>query len=235
LSIECKLIISLLKLTKNEAVLIETVNTDARLPLGTSIKLLQKMQNEGLVYLKSEKVEVDNNNRLKLAIKAASLGADMQNLSHLLCWQEFEEMAAFALRNNGYLVTNNVRFKSGNRRWEMDVIGCKKPLVICIDCKHWQHSIAPSTLEKIVDAQIQRTEALACCLPNPKLKLECTKWKEAKFTPAVLSLMPSSFKFVDNVPVVPILQMLDFILQLPVYMDLVMFLTKTFCSLDHNF
>jgi Holliday junction resolvase-like predicted endonuclease len=234
-SIECNLIISLLKLPKNEPALIENVNRDARLPSKFTRKLLEIMQNEGLVYLKADCVEVYSSSRLELAVKAATLGADMQHVGRLLCWQEFEEMAAYSLKNNGYSVLNNVHFKQGGRRWEMDVVGCKKPLVLCIDCKHWQHTIAPSALQKIVDAQVQRTRAMAGSLPNAKLKLDCTKWKEAKFIPAILSLVPSSFKFIDEIPIVPILSLQDFIVQLPVYMDSVKFFSRSFVSLGHDF
>ena len=235
MSVERNLIISLLKLTKEGPVLTESVNRDARIPSATARKLLGKLQNEGLVYLKSESVEVDSSMRLKLAVKGASLGADVEHISNLLCWQEFEEIAAFALKNNGYMVANNVRFKNAARKWEIDVVGCKKPLVVCIDCKHWQHAIAPSALRRIVDSQVERTKALADLLPNISLKLDCTKWSEAKFVPAILSLMPSSFKFYDKVPIVPILQLQDFISQLPVYTESLKYFSKTFNSLSHNF
>jgi Holliday junction resolvase-like predicted endonuclease len=235
MSVERNLIISLLKLTKEGPVLTESVNRDARIPSATARKLLGKLQNEGLVYLKSESVEVDSSMRLKLAVKAASLGADVEHISNLLCWQEFEEIAAFALKNNGYAVANNVRFKHVARKWEIDVVGCKKPLVICIDCKHWQHAIAPSVLKRIVDLQVERTRALVDSLPSISLKLECTKWSNAKFIPSVLSLMPSSFKFYDKVPVVPIFQLQDFLNQLPAYTESLKFFPKTFNSLSHNF
>ncbi|MCX6644656.1 MAG: nuclease-related domain-containing protein [Candidatus Bathyarchaeota archaeon] len=235
MSVERNLIISLLKLTKEGPVLTESVNRDARIPSATARKLLGKLQNEGLVYLKSESVEVDSSMRLKLAVKAASLGADVEHISNLLCWQEFEEIAAFALKNNGYAVANNVRFKHVARKWEIDVVGCKKPLVICIDCKHWQHAIAPSVLKRIVDLQVERTRALVDSLPNISLNLECTKWSNAKFIPSVLSLMPSSFKFYDKVPVVPIFQLQDFLNQLPAYTESLKFFPKTFNSLSHNF
>jgi Holliday junction resolvase-like predicted endonuclease len=235
MSVERNLIISLLKLTKEGPVLTESVNRYARIPSATARKLLGKLQNEGLVYLKSESVEVDSSMRLKLAVKAASLGADVEHISNLLCWQEFEEIAAFALKNNGYAVANNVRFKHVARKWEIDVVGCKKPLVICIDCKHWQHAIAPSVLKRIVDLQVERTRALVDSLPSISLKLECTKWSNAKFIPSVLSLMPSSFKFYDKVPVVPIFQLQDFLNQLPAYTESLKFFPKTFNSLSHNF
>ncbi len=222
-------------MTNKGPALIEDVKNDARIPSAVASNLLGKLQNECLIYLKTDIIEVDSNCRLKLAVKAASLGADIERISDLLCWQEFEEIGALALRNNGYIVRNNVRFKHGGRRWEIDVVGCKKPLVVCIDCKHWQRAMAPSVLRRIVDEQAQRTHALAESLPNIALKLECQRWEKAKFIPSVLSLIPSANKFQDKVPVVPVLQLQDFISQLPAYIETLKFFPKTFSNLSHDF
>ena len=235
MSVERNLLISLLKLTKNGAVLTETVNSDAKVPAITARKLLCKLQNEELVYLKDGNVEASGTARLKLAIKAASLGADVEQLSHLLCWQEFEEIAAFALQNYGYTALNNVRFKNTERKFEIDVVGCKKPLVLCIDCKHWHHSISPSALRRIVEAQIERTKSFADSLPNPKLNFECTQWDNAKFFPIILALWPSAFKFYYEVPIVPVFQLQDFLNQLPVYTESLKYFSRSFKGLGHNF
>jgi Holliday junction resolvase-like predicted endonuclease len=235
MSVERNLVISLLKLSKEGTVLIESVKKEARTTSSVTLKLLDKLQTENLIYLKTNSIEINNNSRLKLAVKAAYLGADIEHISDLLCWQEFEEIAALALKNNGYVVKNNVRFKHEGKRWEIDVVGCKKPLVICIDCKQWQRAISPSALHKIVDLQTQRTLALADSLPNIALKLESDKWEKAKFIPAVLSLIPSTYKFCRKVPVVPVLQLQDFICQLPAYTESLKFFTKTFKNLTHEF
>jgi Holliday junction resolvase-like predicted endonuclease len=234
MSVERNLVISLLKLTKEGSVLIESVNKEARIPSVVTIKLLDKLQNENLIYLKPNSIEVDSNCRLKLAIKAAFLGADIEHISDLLRWQEFEEIAALVLKNNGYVVKNNVRFKHEGKRWEIDVVGCKKPLVICIDCKHWQRAISSSALHRIVDLQSQRTLALADILPNISLQLEFAKWEKAKFIPAVLSLVPSTFKFCQKVPVVPVLQLQDFLCQLPAYTESLKFFSKSIRNLSHD-
>jgi hypothetical protein len=234
MSIERNLIISLLKLTSKGPVLTELVKMDARLPSAAMNKLLGKLQREGLVNLKQGSVEAESESRLKLAVQALTLGADIEDVSNLLCWQEFEEIAGFALKNNGYLVSNNVRFKQSGRRREIDVVGCKKPLVICIDCKHWQHSITPSALKRIVDLQIQRTRALADSLPSPSLKLECAGWSDAKFMPTILTLVPCAFKFYYEVPIVPILQLQDFLNQLSAYPENLKFFNKTFSKLVHD-
>lgn len=232
--VERNLLISLLKLTKKKAVLIENVKQDSHLTSSIVVKLLENLQNEGAVYLKNGAVETDNHGRLKIAIKALALGADVEAVSNLLHWQEFEEIAAVALERNSYVATKNVRFKSAGRRWEIDVVGCKKPIVLCIDCKHWHHGMTPSALKQIAEAQAKRTRVLAESLPSADLKIECTKWKGARFVPAILSLVHSSFKFYEQVPIVPVLQLQDFLNQLPAYTDSLKVVTREFEHLRHD-
>ena len=226
--IERDLLTSLLKLTKDGPVIIESVNQDSRIASDIVKKLLKKLQNEDLLYLNGNTVEADSSKRLRLAVEAVSLGADVERISSFLRWQEFEDMAALALERNGYAVAKNMRFKYAGRRWEIDVVGCRKPLVLCLDCKHWQRGVKPSASRKIVEAQAERAHALADILPSPKLKVNCVKWNEAKFIPVIVSLIPSSFKFYDDVPVVPVLQLQDFLIQLPAYVESLKYFTKKF-------
>jgi Holliday junction resolvase-like predicted endonuclease len=234
MSVERNLLISLLKLTKNCPVLTEDLKKDARITTEVAGKLLENIQNEGMVYLKNGVVVSNSWGRLKIAIRALSLGADVEAVSNLLCWQEFEEIAAVALERNGYVAAKNVRFKQEGRRWEIDVVGCKKPLVLCVDCKHWHHGLSPSVLKRIAEAQAQRTRALAESLPSTNIKVECVKWERAKFVPAVLSLIHGCFKFYDQVPIVPVLQLQDFLTQLPAYTDSLKYFSKTFSHLRHD-
>ncbi|MEM4733177.1 MAG: restriction endonuclease, partial [Candidatus Bathyarchaeia archaeon] len=145
MSVEIEVLISLIKLTQNGAVLIEDVNNAIRLPKDIIRDLLEKFQNEELLNLQSGIVKITRDKRLRLAIKAVSLGADVEHVSSFLRWQEFEDIAAAALERNGYSVVENLHFKHQGRRWEIDVVGCKKPLVVCIDCKHWGR-VVPSAL-----------------------------------------------------------------------------------------
>ena len=231
MAVELNLLISLLKLTKDGSVLIEDAKRDARLPSEVMENLLGKLQSQGIVYLKSNFVEVGTCGRLSLAVKAISLGGDVERVSGLLCWQEFEEIAAAVLRRNGYIVVKNLRFKHEGKRWEIDVVGCRKPLVVCIDCKHYHHGMSPSVMQKIVEAQAQRAKALADTLPNVKINLECVGWDRAKFVPAVLSLLPSRSKFYVDVPIVPVLQLQDFINQLPIQVESLAYFPKKFSHL----
>jgi Holliday junction resolvase-like predicted endonuclease len=231
MAIDRDLLISLLKLTKDGHVLTKNVNQSTKIASNIALQMLKKLQNEDLIYLDNDFVELTSDSRLRLAVRAVSLGADVEHVSSLLRWQEFEAIAAVALEKNGYITAKNVRFKHVGRRWEIDVVGCRKPLVLCVDCKRWQRGVAPSALGKIVEAQVERTQALAETLPSPALRVECVKWQKAKFVPVILSLIPSSFKFYDGVPVVPVLQLQDFLIQLPAFVKEFTVFTKEFSHL----
>ncbi|MCL2135803.1 MAG: NERD domain-containing protein [Candidatus Bathyarchaeota archaeon] len=234
MSTERNLIFSLLKLTQKTPTLTKHLKNDTNLPIETIYDILEKLQSENLLSMDNGIVKVSINDRLKLAVKAVTLGADIEYVSDQLCWQEFEEITAMALRNNNFTVYKNVRFKTPNRKWEIDVVGCKQPLTICIDCKHWTHTIAPTTLTKIANAQADRTKALTETLPNPKLQLECTKWKTVQFIPTILSLTQNSQKFHNNIPIVPILQLQNFLNQLPAYVHQLKTYPKMFSHINQT-
>lgn len=230
MDIEQNMAIAILKLTRNGPVTQQLINIDAKIPSQIAGNLLKKLQKDGLVYLRKDFVETNAEQRLRLAVYAINLGADLEQTSSFLLWQEFEGMAAFALERNGYRATKNVRFKHAGRKWEIDIVGCRRPLVVCIDCKHWHHGATLSTLRKIVEEQVERTQALAKSLPSPVVKIECASWEKAKFVPAVLSLVMGRLKFHEDVPVVPVLQLQDFLTQLPLHVDSL----KHFLSLNHD-
>ena len=215
----CEVIISILKVSKGEPISHELVKKEAKLPSETTERLLQMLQSYGLVYLLDGFVQTSVSQRVRLAARALELGADYERVSGFLGWKEFESIAAVALEKHGYTVKLNLRFRHGGRRWEMDIVACRRPLVVCVDCKHWRHGLYPSKLRGVVDEQVKRTVAFSESLQNPSVKLECASWEEARFVPVVVSLVPASFKFHNGTPVVPILQLQDFLVQLPMCSD----------------
>ncbi len=234
MTVELNLLISILKLTVNKPALFEDIKNDGRVPQSSLLTLMKRWQSENLVKLNGAYVEVESNARLELAARAISLGADVEVISNFLRWQEFECIAATALENFGYAVQKNVHFKQGARRWEIDVVGCRKPLVICIDCKSWHHSLSPSSIRRVVEAQVMRTRALADAMPNADICLKCATWDAAKFVPVVIVLMQGRFKFCDEVPIVPILQLRDFLSQMPLELESLKYFVKDFAHLGNN-
>jgi Holliday junction resolvase-like predicted endonuclease len=224
LNIEPDVLIAILKLTNEGPVLYESVKNHVRFPSSVVKTLLQRLQNDGLVNVQDKMLDVTTLQRLELAICALNKGADLEKVSSLLHWKEFEAMVAVAFENNGYSVRKNLRFKHDGRRHEIDVVGYRRPLVVCVDCKHWHHSMGNATMERIAKEQIARVRALVGCLPDPKIDLEIQSWKSARFVPVILSLVVDKSKFSSGVPIVPILQVRDFLNQLPAYRDSMLYI-----------
>jgi len=217
MNIERNLIISILKLTQNGPISKEIVKKDTIVASEIAEKIFRKLHDSGLVYLRENFLEADSLQRLKLTVYALQLGADLEHVSSFLGWKEFESIAAIAFERNGYHVLRNLRFKHLDHRWEIDIVGFRKPKVLCVDCKHWRHNFSPSVLKRIVEEQVTRTLALAEISSSMISKMEWASWKKVKFFPVILSLLSGRFKFYENVPIVPILQLQDFINKLPAH------------------
>lgn len=215
LNIEAETIISLLKLSREGPVSHEALKQDAKMPSSAITRLLRKLQNDGLINLKESLAEADTLNRLKLAVRAVQLGADLERVSRLLHWQEFEAIAAYSFEHNGYRVFRNVHFKHDERRYEVDIAACQGKLIVCTDCKHWKRGLAPSVLNRVIKEQVQRTFALSEALPNPKIRISILPKGPTIFIPAILTLVPTKLKLFDDVPVVSVLQSQDFLNELP--------------------
>ncbi|MDH7564498.1 MAG: restriction endonuclease [Candidatus Bathyarchaeota archaeon] len=217
MNVEKELIISILKLTRNGLVSHELISKDATIGSRLTRELLQEMQNDDLVNFKGSLVETSSLQRFKLAIQALHLRADLERVAGFLTWQEFEHIAAFAFEQNGFNVHRNFHFTYEQRRYEIDIVACKRPLVVCADCKHWHRHLPPSSLKEVVKEQVARASVFAS-FSKGRDQLGCA-WADAKIIPAVLTLTEGHPKFLEKVPVVPILQLQDFILQLPAYAD----------------
>lgn len=227
--------LSILKSTKKNPIeLIEIIN-DMRIDADNIMCFLRQFQNKNLIDIKDNVIKTNSYNRIILAVRAIELGADIEKVAGLLQWKEFEGIASLVLEKNNFIVKKNFRFTYLKKKNEIDVIGLKKPIILCIDCKHWKKELKISSLKKIVANQIKRTKNLIKFLPNISTKIECTSWDYGIFIPAILSLIPTRHKFHESVPIIPILKFQDFLNQMLGNMEKIRLFQKSFHQLDQNF
>jgi len=212
---EKDIIVSLLRLTKTGPIQKELLRKDARVSVQGLDEALRKFFEAGFIRQQRGLVEASSSQRVSMAVQAIKLGADFERVCKFLEWNEFESIAAQAFQANGFRVLRNFRFKQAGKRWEIDVLSCREPLIVCVDCKHWRRGWSRAATVKAVEAQVERTRAFAEALPNYYQKAQLTEWKSATLVPLILSLVHGPFKFHNNVPIVPVLQLRDFINELP--------------------
>jgi Holliday junction resolvase-like predicted endonuclease len=215
MTVEKEVVLALLRLTRSGPTSKISLTRNLRIPAQLVDQILEKLHQGGLFQTYGSMIETTSSQRIKMAIHALEVGADFELACRMLSWAEFEGIAAQAFEANGCLAIRNFHFKCASRKWEIDILALRKPLVLCVDCKHWKRGWQRAAIEKAVEEQLKRTEALANALPDYHYKAKIERWQTCSFFPIVLSLMPGPYKSYDDVPVVPILQVQDFINELP--------------------
>ena len=203
--------ISLLKHTNCGPVAEEAIAMDANVPVQVANNILKELREMGFIEFENKLIELSSNQRVKLAIHAINHGTDIERVCKVLEWKEFENFAATAFEKNNFAVKRRFRFKASGRRWEIDVVAYSEPIIVCVDCKRWRRGWGNSAIRKIAAAQAQRTEVLAKNLQDIQGKIGLENWKKAFLFPVILSLFPGPVKFYSKVPVVPILQLQNFL------------------------
>ena len=135
-------------------------------------------------------------NKLKSVLLAIKIGIPIEEASRSVDWKDFEGLVAEILESKNFEVVRNFRMKKPTM--EIDVVGIHLGTVVLVDCKHWKR-MTNSALEKIVLRQIDR------------VKHYVASTDEVVAAPVIVTLYQEETRFVNKVPIVPIMQLSSFI------------------------
>jgi Holliday junction resolvase-like predicted endonuclease len=216
---ERSVLVLLLKLTKEGATELDLICQEANVSPQIVKGVLKKHANLITYEPQSGSVSASSKQRLRLVLKMIGQGADIERVSDSLTWLEFEDLSIMAFKANDYETKKHFRFKWADRRWEIDILAQKEPLIVCADCKQWHRGWSGSGSRKAAEMQSERAKKLSEATKSLGDKLGIKDWRHAQFIPMVLSLAPGNQKFFNGVPIVPVLQLRDFLISMPAYLD----------------
>ena len=174
-------------------------------------ELLYTLVQNGIGTLNDDVVDFDiPNDRLRTALFAINLGADLEVVSEYLNWKDFESLTGVILEAKDFEVTKNLILTKP--RMEIDVIGKKMDIALLIDCKHWKN-MSKSELDKIVKKQIERVKHFVST-------------ENMSALPVIVTLHQESIQFVGNVPIVPIMKLSSFLDEFAGNLDSLKFVEK---------
>ncbi|HXZ98357.1 MAG TPA: restriction endonuclease [Candidatus Acidoferrum sp.] len=185
--------------------------------------LLLGLQEAGMVTLRDEEIQVTPEQRMRIAELAISMGADPENVARQLRWQEFEGLVASILGLEGYATANHFIFRHASRKYEIDVLGAKERMILCVDCKHWHHGWAPSKIMAAARSQLVRVQSLSQVFSLYEKKHRIVSWRSVRLLPVVLTLADVSLKLMDGVPIVSALRFKDFLCQVSPWIETLRF------------
>ena len=173
--------------------------------LGIDDELLYELR--GVVDVRNGFIRVVD--PIGLAMIIIKLGVDVEAVSRLLSWRDFEKLCVEALRNHGFEVKAPLRFKYEDRRYEVDIVAFKHQVMLIIDCKHWMMRSGQSS--KIREASVKHLDK---CVKLARLR------KTGFTIPLIVTLMDLGFKQpVEGVLIVPIFKLNSFLLGFESHID----------------
>jgi hypothetical protein len=143
--------------------------------------------------------------RIKTSLLSLELGCDIQECSKLLSWKDFEYFASELL--NLFEYNTKVNIVLSKPRAQLDVIGTKNNFAITIDCKHWKYN-NNTNLSIYAEKQKRRSQ----------LWLDRQK-STRTVLPMIITLFSPNFRFIQGVPLVPILALKSFLSDFDKYED----------------
>lgn len=208
---QTKVVISVLKHTANGKTVKQIVAREAKVPVSVANIILGNLHEFGLIEDNNNQIDLSSSQRVKLALYAINQGTDVESICKFLEWKEFENFSAQVFEKSNFKVKRNFRFKAAQRRWEIDVVAYSEPIIVCVDCKRWRRGWGNSAITRVAGAQARRTQVLANSFHVLQQKIDLSNWTQATLFPVILSLFPGQVKFYNKVPVVPILQIQNFV------------------------
>jgi len=181
--VEKKILISILKHTKESQTSYGKLQQSVRVTNEVLESVLKKLASEKLIEKNEDALDASMSQRLGIAIKAINYGADFERVSRALGWLEFEEIVAHVFEENGYRVGRRFRFQAYGRRWEIDVLATRKPLIVCVECKHWLRGLSNSSARRIAENHLEKVKALSENASRIVKKLKLRFWDRALVVP----------------------------------------------------
>ena len=149
--------------------------------------------------------------RFRLASEGLRLGV-MDQVARALTWQEFEAFCQDCLISFNFAVEKGLVFSDETRRWQIDVLGTRDGMILAFDCKHWK---SPNYLSRFKEAAEHQRLALKAFLRDQRK--EVNLGRDVWALPVILTLFDPRVRILDEVVLVSVGQLADFLVHVTKY------------------
>jgi hypothetical protein len=189
-----KILLKILLCVKNNKFSLEEISLITGIPISTISKIMMQFIDQGFLNIENGQLIINESSKIELATYLIKEGTCIEDVLSVVEWQNFELFIEKVLLEYGYKTFRSFRLKKP--RLEVDVLALKENFGLAVDCKHWHKTISSSTLNSIVQRQIERAKII--------LSKEDRLLGKRFLVPVIVILYPSAIKFLGGVPIVPV-------------------------------
>lgn len=215
---EREVLLAILKATRGQPSSRDRIMEFCRLTNEVLNRVLECLSNEGLISEEDGVIRASHEQRLRIAVRAVNAGAGVERVSRALGWMEFEDISAHIFEENDFSVRRRFRFKAQGRRMEVDIVACRRPYIICAECKRWSRGLDGSSARRTLEVHVNKVRSLGENLVQFMKRLALVGWSQAIIIPAAISLT-STIKAYENVPLISILELPSFLSEFEANLD----------------
>lgn len=219
MSAQREILIALLDSTRESTVESSALREAVRVTDEAYDTYMAYLTSNGLVDEEGEAITASLGQRLELAVRAIQAGGDLERVSRALGWLEFEEIVARIFEENGFDVKRRFRFQAEGRRWEIDILATRRPLIVCGECKHWAKGLGSAMARRIVETHLEKVETLSRGAGGLRGRMGVDGWRRATLIPMALSLQPARERVYRRIPVVSVYGLPGFLSEFEAQME----------------
>lgn len=206
------------KLLKERSINIQTTSQVEEKHLQKLSMLIEWCVNNNIVEYVDDKIQL--NDSIRLLISLPMFGLSYDRLVKYINWHEFEEFVSNVFSQLGWDVYKGYTHIKVDR-FQIDIIALNTnlSLSVFVECKHWKRlNTLYTSIHRIVKEHLNRIDKY---LKNCEwVRLNINKLKDVKYiAPMMVVLYDLPIKIVNGVPIVPVPRLVDFVVNIDVYID----------------
>ena len=209
------LLLDLLQLSKaNEEIALESIAERNNLSLGQTYQLISALneETEAKLEFNTTSVRIPKKFKAPLIIKAIETGIDIDQIIEVLHWRDFESFCLTVFEYHEFQNLQNFHFTQNRKRYEIDVVTIKEPLIFAIDAKKWKTGHA-GALKTVVENHSNRIKAFSQYLANPlnRQKFQLKNSPAIRIIPLIITSKMYEIQIFQGMPIIPFFKLNGFI------------------------
>jgi hypothetical protein len=215
-------ILNLLQMSKDhEEVALSNIAAKNNIKSEQVYKLLHSLNEEADAKLEfnTNTIHIPQKLKAPLILKAIESGIDLDQIIELLHWRDFESFCLMVFEYHEFKNIQNCHFTQNRKRYEVDVVTVKEPLIFAIDAKKWKTGHA-GALKTVVENHLNRIKDFSQYLAKPlnRQKFQLKTAPALRIIPLIITSKMYELQIFHGVPIIPFFKLNGFITELHTFL-----------------